>query len=76
MIPSKRPMSRTGSSRLLMLLILSFPKIRETLFLKLLELRCQTFESLDVITPAPMEFVEAALHEIDEELCRDDLEET
>ena len=35
----------------------------------------QTSESLDIITPAPMEFVEAALHEIDEELCRDDLEE-
>ena len=30
---------------------------------------------LDIITPAPMEFVEAALHEIDEKLCRDDLEE-
>ena len=27
------------------------------------------------ITPAPMEFVEAALHEIDEEQCRDDFEE-
>ena len=26
------------------------------------------------ITPAPMEFVEAVLHEIDEELCRDDIE--
>ena len=29
----------------------------------------------NIITPAPMEFVEAALHEMDEELCRDDLEE-
>ena len=29
----------------------------------------------NITTPAPMEFVEAALHEIDEELCRDDLEE-
>ena len=27
------------------------------------------------ITPAPMEFAEAALHEIDEEICRDDFEE-
>ena len=35
----------------------------------------RTSECLDIITPAPMEFVEAALHEIDEELCRDDLEE-
>ena len=35
----------------------------------------QTSESLDTITPAPKEFVEAALREIDEELCRDDLEE-
>ena len=35
----------------------------------------QTSESLDIITPAPKEFVEAVLHEIDEELCRDDLEE-
>ena len=26
----------------------------------------------ECITPAPMEFVEAALHGIDEELCRDD----
>ena len=26
------------------------------------------------ITPSPMEFVEAALHEIDEEFCRDDFE--
>ena len=29
----------------------------------------------EYITPAPMEFVEAALHEIDEELCRDDIQE-
>ena len=29
----------------------------------------------EYITPAPMEFVEAALHEIDEEQCRDDFEE-
>ena len=35
----------------------------------------QTSESLDIITPAPKEFVETALHEIDEDLCRDDLEE-
>ena len=35
----------------------------------------QTSESLDIITPAPKEFVEAVLHEIYEELCRDDLEE-
>ena len=27
------------------------------------------------ITPAPMEFVKEVLHEIDEDLCRDDLEE-
>ena len=40
MIPSKSPMSRTGSSRLLIILILPFPEVRETLFLKLLELRC------------------------------------
>ena len=35
----------------------------------------QTSESLNIITPAPKEFVEAVLHEIDEELCRDDLGE-
>ena len=35
----------------------------------------QTSESLDIITPAPKEFVETVLHEIDEDLCRDDLEE-
>ena len=29
----------------------------------------------NIITPAPMEFVEAPLHEIGEELCREDLEE-
>ena len=29
----------------------------------------------EYITPAPMEFAEAALHEIDEEICRDDFEE-
>ena len=29
----------------------------------------------EYITPSPMEFVEAALHEIDEEFCRDDFEE-
>ena len=29
----------------------------------------------EYITPAPMEFVEAALHEIDEELCHDEIEE-
>ena len=38
MIPSKRLMSRTGSSRLLP--ILPFPKVSWTLFLKLLDLRC------------------------------------
>ena len=29
----------------------------------------------EYITPAPMEFAEAALHEIDEEICSDDFEE-
>ena len=29
----------------------------------------------EYITPAPMEFVEAALHEIDEELCSDEIKE-
>ena len=29
----------------------------------------------EYITPAPMEFAEAALHKIDEEICRDDFEE-
>ena len=29
----------------------------------------------EYIAPAPMEFAEAALHEIDEEMCRDDFEE-
>ena len=32
-------------------------------------------EGLDIITPAQKEFVETVLHEIDEDLCRDDLEE-
>ena len=31
----------------------------------------QTSESLDIITPAPKEFVETVLHEIDEDLCRE-----
>ena len=35
----------------------------------------QTSESLDIITPAPKEFVKTVLHEIDQDLCRDDLEE-
>ena len=35
----------------------------------------QTSESSDISTPTPKEFVETILHEIDEDLCRDDLEE-
>ena len=35
----------------------------------------QTSETLDIITPAPKEFAETVLHEIEEDLCRDDLEE-
>ena len=30
---------------------------------------------MDISTPTPKEFVETILHEIDEDLCRDDLEE-
>ena len=40
MIHSQRPMSRTGSSRLLILLKIPFPEFRGILFLRLLRCRC------------------------------------
>ena len=63
----KRRMSRTGSSRFLILLIFPFPEVRVTLFLKLLELRSLPVPSSHREAPKPeisacaLEHIEAPL---------------